>query len=508
VIRILTLFLIIISLFAGCTTGPDIAGTESGSQTTNGFMAAIKFPDGTPAAGITVQVRPRNYLSDTVNVLNKSLVSKRDLITDNLGRFAIASLDTGGYTIEARDKNGNAVAIPCSLSIDTVINLGTRTLSPMATIAVFTGGLHVNGFVRVRGLERCFRTVSGELIRVNVPAGQTYTLNVITADTSVDLTPISDVNASETTSVSIDLGDNRSDSLAIRAFLDSMGLDTVSVGSVAVADSESGRLRSLNLSHRGLNEIPLSIGNLSFLWSLDVSKNSISSLPSTLKDIPQLTALSLDSTDISIFPAVVTECTSLQWLLMRATGIRDLPQELTRLSALHVLDMSEDSLTIVPMVISSLLSLKTLMLSRNQLKKIPEEISNLKSLEYLHLDDNQLDSLPDTITSLKNLTTLYVYRNNLSTLPDSIGNMAELTTLDVQSNKLTSLPASIVNCTHLVYIHLWGNLLTALPDKMIDLKPSNGLFLGSNHLCNLPDSLSVWADRYGETNWRSKQVCP
>lgn len=507
-IRLVAIILFVISIIIGCSTGPNIAGTESGSQTSNGFTAVVMYPGGTPAAFTKIRVRERDYLADTANTVRKSLISKSDLFTDKMGRFTVNSLDTGEYIIEAFDTNGNAAAVPCRLPDDTMINLGTRTLSPMGTITVFTAAPYVNGLLRVHGLERCIRTSADGLTKISVPAGLPYTLNIVTADTSVDFKPIAQVQSSETLSVSIDLGVYKSDSIAIRVFLDSIGLDTVPVQSVATPDSESNRLRFINLSHRKLTEIPSAIGRLSFLWSIDVSNNPITSLPSTLKNIPQLSVLNFDSTDISILPAVVTECTSLQWLFIAATGIRDLPQEITQLSALHYLDMSDDSITVYPPVISSLLSLKTISLARNRLKVLPKEIGNLKLLEYLHLDDNQLDSLPGSLTSLTHLTTLYAYRNNLSAVPDSIGKMTELTLLDVQSNKLTSLPSSIAQCTHLTYIHLWGNLLTTLPDEIISLAPIKGLFLGNNHLCNLPDSLSAWADKYGEMSWRSKQICP
>lgn len=481
----LLLLIILVGLaLIRCSSTSGLAGNTS-SETTNGFTAAIVYPNGAPAAQVVVRLRRADYLADTNSALAKIAVAQIDTLTDETGRLNIQSVDTGSYLIEAADANGNALAVPCIIIGDSLIDLGVQVLSPSGTIAGSIGGPSVQGFVRIRGLERCVRADTSGVFEMKVPAGLSYSFTITASDTAADFSLTQPVQSAQTVSVTADLGTHRTDSLAIRALLDSMGLTTIPVDSVALADAISNRFRTLDLSHRGLTAIPPSIEKLSFIWALEVGNNPLVDLPSTLEKIPLLAALSLDSTSIAVLPSVVTNCVNLQWLYLRASGIRDLPREITRLSVLHTLDFSEDSLLTVPSVVFSLASLKSLNLSQNQLTQLPASLGNLTVLEGLHLDNNQLDSLPQEIGSLRHLKFMYAYSNNLTVLPDSIS-----------------------RCDSLRYLHLWNNRLTSLPDSIINLKPLDGLYLGANQLCSLSTSIQTWANIYAETNWAGNQTCP
>jgi hypothetical protein len=501
------LFVISAIMVQSCSSPNQVAGGSTSTDNAR-VCATVVYPNGKPAAHAVVRLRQAGYLADTVTALEKTAASHYDALTDDSGRFVIDSLDTGEYLIEAADANGNAVAIACTAIVDSAVNAGRKTLEPMGTIAGSMGGPFVRGFARIHGLERCVRADSAGRFVVDVPAGQAYRVNILTGDTAADISVPQPVQPSQGTPVNADLGKYRTDSLAIRAFLDSMGFSAVPVDSVSPFDSGTGRIRKLDLSHRGLTAVPPSVGDLTFLWTLIVSVNPITDLPSTLDRIPLLAALDISSTPIATLPAVVTRCVYLQWLFLSTTGIRDLPPEIAQLTILHELWMEQDSLTTAPAAAFTIRSLKSLSFAQNRLTQLPAAIGNLDSLEYLHVDRNQLASLPQELTALAHLKDIYAYQNNLTALPDSIGKMAALSLIDVQSNRIASLPASIGRCVDLSYLHLWNNLLTTLPDSIVNLKPVDLLMLGSNHLCTLSAPLITWANQYAESTWLADQTCP
>ena len=70
------------------------------------------------------------------------------------------------------------------------------------------------------------------------------------------------------------------DTLAVRAILDSNGLDTIPVKSVS--DSSGGRIVKLDFFKKNVTNIPSEIGNLTALKDLSFYSNSLKSVPSDL----------------------------------------------------------------------------------------------------------------------------------------------------------------------------------------------------------------------------------
>jgi len=92
------------AMVSTCTV-QRVAGPGTGSETTNGIAATIRYQDGTPVANASVKMRPSNYLSDTSALPVARSASIIDTITDSLGRFVIPNVDSGDYAIEVLDKN-------------------------------------------------------------------------------------------------------------------------------------------------------------------------------------------------------------------------------------------------------------------------------------------------------------------------------------------------------------------------------------------------------------------
>jgi len=128
-------------------------------------------------------------------------------------------------------------------------------------------------------------------------------------------------------------------------------------------------LKELNLSGKGLADIPNWIGELQGLTKLNLSEN----------------------------------------------GWKQLPERISKLRDLTALDLSNNELTQLPDWIGELQDLTVLDLRSNELTQLPESISQLKQLEILDVRDNPLTELPDWIGQMESLTT---FKSSVKPLED------------------------------------------------------------------------------------------
>ena len=139
-----------------------VAGPGTGSETTNGIAATIRYQDGTPVAFASVKMRPSNFLRDTAALSSASSASIIDTTTDSLGRFVITNFDSGDFAIEVLDKNqSEGTVLRCSASKNQLTDWGITFLNPVGSI---TGSVNVSQlpqsaavYVQVYGLDRVQR---------------------------------------------------------------------------------------------------------------------------------------------------------------------------------------------------------------------------------------------------------------------------------------------------------------------------------------------------------------
>ena len=214
-----------------------------------------------------------------------------------------------------------------------------------------------------------------------------------------------------------------------------LGQNTEDVGEQIWSDSPDSRLISLSINGQGIDTLPNSIGNLTYLSSLDLSSNDIASIPEAISQINRLKNLNLSANNIS-----------------------SIPEPIWDLDSLYSLDLSVNSLTMLSGSIKKLSNLTSLNLSANNITSLPDSIGNLTSLSKLIIQSNQLSSLPETIGSLSSLTTLHVFHNYLTSLPESIVNLTSLIELFLYHNCLTSLPNSLCDLDNININLVMNNL--------------------------------------------------
>ena len=204
----------------------------------------------------------------------------------------------------------------------------------------------------------------------------------------------------------------------------------------------------------------------------------------TLDANGKIIELNLNHKELEILPITIVNLTKLIGLYMRGNILTTIPNEIGNLSKLKYLNLDSNNLTTIPNEIGNLAQLTGLVISGNNLTTIPNEIGNLTQLTYLISNNNNLTTIPNEIGNLTQLTELWLFNNDLTTIPPEIGNLTQLTELFLNYNNLTTIPNEIGNLTQLTYLYLQDNNLTTIPSVICDLKNSGTNVSVDSGLCD------------------------
>ena len=192
----------------------------------------------------------------------------------------------------------------------------------------------------------------------------------------------------------------------------------------------------LDLSQKGISELPEAIGRLTNLQELNLFGNQLTALPESIGRLTNLRLLSLDCNRLTALPEAIGRLTNLQQLSLSGNQLTALPEATEKLTKLQELQLDDNELGTFPEVIGKLINLQRLDCDGNGLTVLPTIIGQLEKLEVLYLDKNRLSVLPDSIGSLTNLQELHLSANQLTTLPVSLSGLINLQHLNLNSNPL------------------------------------------------------------------------
>ena len=247
--------------------------------------------------------------------------------------------------------------------------------------------------------------------------------------------------------------DLHSDTLAVRAILDSNGVsNSVLMDTIIGIDPTINRVTSLRLRTKEFTVLPSELGKLTALKALDIPNSGIKYIPEEIGNLTQLEDIYAIRSGLKHIPSSICNCSMLRSLYINENEIDSLPKDIGNLKGLVF-------------VIAYI----------NKIQNLPASIVQCTSLVWLELGDNQIDSIPENIHHIPNLTKLHLSHNKIRTIPDSLGFTPKLNNLLLNYNELTTLPDLIVN-----------------------LKPTEGFNIRFNHIDRdkLPPDVREWADKY------------
>ncbi|XP_048055787.1 leucine-rich repeat-containing protein 40 [Megalobrama amblycephala] len=270
----------------------------------------------------------------------------------------------------------------------------------------------------------------------------------------------------------------------------------------------------LNLSGRGLTEVPQSVWrlnidtpeeaqqNVSFgaadrwweqadLTKLLLSSNKLQSLSEDVKLLPALLVLDIHDNQLSSLPDSIGDLEQLQKLILSHNKLTELPLGLWKLTNLRCLHLQQNLIKKIPLDLGQLVNLDELDLSNNHLMDIPESLANLKSLVKLNLSCNKLQSLPPGISEMKNLRMLDCSRNQIESIPPVLAQMESLEQLYLRHNKLRYLP-ELPCCKTLKDLFCGNNQIEVLEaDHLKHLSALSFLELRDNKVKSLPEEITL-----------------
>ena len=230
------------------------------------------------------------------------------------------------------------------------------------------------------------------------------------------------------------------DSMAVRAILDSNGMQNTKVRLVTYA--RNGRIRRLDWSQMGLKVIPGEIGRLTALEQINLFDNQINSISPKFGSLFNLVALNIGKNKLTSIPNSFGDLNKLRILDIRANQLVSIPDSIIACDSLDTFILTGNNISILPDSFSSM-RLLYLLLGANPLQSFPAQLCNMMSLKYLGLSVCALISIPPEIGNMQNIEHFWIDNNALTTLPDQITNCNKIIDLDVKYNHICTVSPAV-----------------------------------------------------------------
>ncbi len=190
----------------------------------------------------------------------------------------------------------------------------------------------------------------------------------------------------------------------------------------SVVISSCTRVKHIDVSNNFISELPLCLGDLTFLESFNATSNCLSRMPHTLGQVSSLTSLIIDENlHINDPPPRVSDNVSFlrrlsQFILTKTLDLRDLNLQKIPISiavfsdSITDLDLSVNQISVIPASFALLTNIISLNLSFNVIHTLNVGIS-LPTLEHLNLSNNKLCYLPAELCLCSSLKCLNLKDN-------------------------------------------------------------------------------------------------
>ncbi len=422
---------LVFSLLILINCSDNISGGPGG-QTTNGITATIlSSVDSMAVDSAQIILRPITYLvGDELNSDTSSQINGLETYSSLDGSFEISKVMPGTYLLECIYKDSIGVIETLTINeestfrkLDTLYANKVGSLEGCIDTSGFTDEMTITIFAR--GLEKSITAEDDGSFKFDGLANWTYdfVVNIEEGLNKIEKsfkTTVSSGEDKDIDTINLYAPFNPFQYLAVREFLNNMGLPAISVDSVT--RHNGGQIYALWMTHMELSEIHFTINKLNFLDTINFEHNSLQKLPVEIGD--------LDSVKV---------------LLLGKNNLQALPDEIAGMERLIFLELIS-----------------------NELEVLPISLESLSSLKDVHACFNRFTSFPPGLTTLPAIESICMDNNSIDTLPYSIGNLSTLKVLDLESNNLIGLPISIVHLTLLNKIDIDSNMVSFLPENMMD----------------------------------------
>ncbi len=141
-----------------------------------------------------------------------------------------------------------------------------------------------------------------------------------------------------------------------------------------ITKAKQKKVKELDLSNKGITELPDELGDFTELISLNLSYNNITVLPSTICNLTNLKKLLLTRNRITKLPVGIGNLLQLKFFDISYNPFVKIPSEIGRFSDLDFFDVSFCELHSLPLSITDLTCLKTLNIEENPMVFPPQKV--------------------------------------------------------------------------------------------------------------------------------------
>ena len=179
------------------------------------------------------------------------------------------------------------------------------------------------------------------------------------------------------------------------------------------------------------------------LLELEISKKGINELPKEIGKLSNLRILNIDGNNIKDFPDEIYQLKNLVILSFLDNGISYISEDIINLERLLLFAACHNEITTLPMNFYKLTNLKILCLHGNKVTAIPSEIGNLSSLESFAISNNDIQVLPQSILKLENLESLDMENTQIPDVPMDLLKLRNLNKLSINDDLLPFIAKNI-----------------------------------------------------------------
>ena len=171
--------------------------------------------------------------------------------------------------------------------------------------------------------------------------------------------------------------------------------------------------------------------------------------------------LELDISDkgITELPKEIGKLSNLKILLLDNNNIKEFPNELYQLRNLILLSFIKNKISYISEEVINLQKLLMFAACHNEVELVPNNFFRLKNLTNFCLHGNRLTTLSNDLGNLSNLTSISISNNDIALLPQSISKLEHLESLDMENTQISEIPMDFLKHGSLNNLSISDSLL-------------------------------------------------
>jgi len=182
--------------------------------------------------------------------------------------------------------------------------------------------------------------------------------------------------------------------------------------------------------------------------------------------LQDLFELDISDKGITELPKEIGNLTNLRMLIADNNNIKELPIEIYQLKKLGLLSCMKNEISYISEEIINLQKLLMFAACHNKIELLPSSFFRLKNLTSFCLHGNKLTALSNDVGNLSNLTSITISNNNISVLPQSISKLEYLNSLDIENTQISEIPMGLLKYKKINKLSMNDDLLPFIVQNM------------------------------------------